>query len=1363
MSNYVIQNMTKYLNLEHFSQTFNNDYTSYFDERKTEPDFDELYNSKYLMLVAEPGYGKTRLFKELVLKANKNDVKVFFIDAKQIKNSINESIEKCKVIEEKISEEKLQKKIYFCNKEDYILDDKTIVCLDALDELPFSNLYSFFEQVEEFITANPNVKVFLSCRIHHLNKIEYDLSNIPFEFITLDKFYGKQVFDYLKNRDINKETIEKIKEKTKLGNLFDFLSIPRFLYYFSELIQNKNIEEVINLSRSEIFEDFIYRKIDKERDRKYPESENHTIKRVLEELALVMKIFQVSQISKDDFFTIFKELNLGNIFTGKGLIEKLCDKSLLKDNIDYLEFENQEFLDYLASKELSRFEKIEQVFFDIAVEPHLKEIYTPWFYVMPFVLEQNTNMINILLDFLEKNSKRILQEEYFKILISVDSKFLDKKTRLKIFDLVFDYNMEHNQWVYSYVDKLIYFYDEKEHYQKIIDLMNGDVETNNIKIRNSIDIIESLCKKDMLRTEQIKFWKEKFLVWLKLDVKKFRNLHRAIISSCATIMKNDFDWLKSIYFIFETGVDVQYEYSRTCYKIAPNDNFSIDIYFNSYKKFKENTESRINRLDSNVEYICKVDNFDGIKYILEKLTSEDSEEYLEYIFKNSYRSKFDDDLNELVLNIKNNLNNEIIELLKALLIEILKLKIRYEEHSKYLFQQIFKILVEEETNFLILFIDKLYELYKKKELHYFDFENIITTELSKYFDNKNFDEIYEKLITLKFEKRNIDDLFIHRLIFNERLDKKVKIKIGKIYKKELEEIEKNREKFKNKNERDLRNKQLGLFRQWEHKLEPEAGKFVTDLFKFYINNKEALRKYEKFEENRIKTIKQAKNVIKFNNPLDGKVEKSESSSSVWKVHYYKDAIELLYKEDIQFTSDEQDLIDNVFRYLPFDINRKYESILKLANKPSPKALQDILDVYSGKRKDDLDIYQPENFLEIYKQTNIKEAEPILLEMFKKSEINEYLRKEIVQILPKEVLTKDIIYQYINEKGESDILYKKLLINLIKKFNDKDAIKKAFEIVIKKGKETEIPEYQTSLFGSALELERGYSNELALELTQIDYDIEEDKKLLELALDLRNKGKHVNGYFFEEIVFRHITYLNHKKTFEPLIEIEKFIQEKSSHKYLYSFEYRFKELKQIYLDNLSKPKHIMEAIKAYKKSKENEYITVNSSLHLLEIVKDSIFNEIRNWIEVEGAYKHIGELAKKDTNTNAEDFIQKTIKSQIELALIKKGLRHTDIKIKREEQTLDDKRADFTVNYGFIGQILLELKLSHNSESKPSRKDGKDYKEKLIKYIDATNSDYGLFIIFNTQENKVVFNRQIEDLVKLYENEENIFVLGSNCL
>ena len=55
MGNYIIQNMTKYLNLEHFFQIFKNDYISYLDKKRTELGFEELYNYKYLMFVAGPG------------------------------------------------------------------------------------------------------------------------------------------------------------------------------------------------------------------------------------------------------------------------------------------------------------------------------------------------------------------------------------------------------------------------------------------------------------------------------------------------------------------------------------------------------------------------------------------------------------------------------------------------------------------------------------------------------------------------------------------------------------------------------------------------------------------------------------------------------------------------------------------------------------------------------------------------------------------------------------------------------------------------------------------------------------------------------------------------------------------------------------------------------------------------------------------------------------------------------------------------------------------------------------------------------------------------------------------------------------
>ena len=1347
MGNYIIQNMTKYLNLEHFFQIFKNDYISYLDKKRTELGFEELYNYKYLMFVAEPGYGKTRLFKELVLRSNKNNLKVFFIDAKQIKNSIIESIQKCKIIEENISEEKLQKKIYFCNQEDYTLDDKTIICLDALDELPFTNLYSFFEQIEEFIIDNPNVKVFLSCRTHHLKKIEYDFSNISFEFITLDKFYEKQVFDYLKNKDIDKETIENIKEKTKLGNLFDFLSIPRFLYYFSELIQNKNIEEIINLSRSEIFEDFIYRKIDKERDKKYPKSENYTIKRVLEELALVMKIFQVSQISKDEFFTIFKELNLGNIFTGDGLIEKLCDRSLLKDNIDYLEFENQELLDYLASKELSRFEKIEQVFFDIAVEPHLKEVYTPWFYVMPFILEQNPNMINIILDFLEKNSNKTLREKYFEVITSIDTKNLNQKIKSRIFNFVFNYHTEHKQMIRT--KNLALYYIENEHYQKIIHLLEiDDISNEIINIINVINLLKEISKYNNLDIEKLDFIKSKFLYFLKLNRDTYEILHSCILSASSSIMKNDFEWVKNnIYFIFEEGIDTQYKFAKTCYKIAPNDKFSIDIYFKCDEFYEKNKRDGYITIDSTLEYIVNIDNLDGLKYVLE-LFINDIEKNLNVVFKSSYLPNFEKQIKIFLFNIGKELD-VLLGLLKDLFFQYLLSRLYYDETKKNFFNSIFEMINKKDEKYIFSILDKLCKSDKNK-LFYFD--NILIHRISDFFNIDNFEEINKKLIEIYKDEEILKNIYKH-IYARINLDDNLKEHI--ISKCNLQipvlSTEKNAEE----------NIDLNYICEELEKQIMNYHIYPFSLFKYYIQNKKNLELCINFKENKNKMIMISKKIISQNPLKESLVIKNDNKNFTLKqiIAIYPDAIDFLYKENIEFIKDEQNLIDNVLRYLPFNINSEYESTLKLAKNPSPEAIEDILDVYSGKREDDLRIYHPKNFIEFYKISKIKEAEPILIQMLNDDEIDKYIRKLIFDSLPKEVLSKDILNKYIFEKGENDEFYELILMKLIYDFKDSEAFNKALNILVNRGMNTVLPDKQEYLMNTELDT----NNEFIRNFTKIDYLIEYDKSFLKNAIKLRKQKKFLNASYFEEIVNIHLNILVNKKSFEPIIEIEKFLQENNSEKYLNHFEGEFKKLKEIYLNSLRKPKHIMEVIKAYKKSKENEYITVNSSLHLLEIVKDSISNEIRNWIEVEGAYKHISELAKKDTNINAEDFIQKSIKSQIELSLVKKGLRHTDIKIKREEQTLDDKRADFTINYGFMGQVLLELKLSHNSESKANQKNGKDYKEKLIKYVDATNSDYGLFIIFNTQEKKIDFEKQVEKLIKLYEDKENIFVLGINCL
>ena len=192
-------------------------------------------NKRY-MVVAEPGYGKTRLLKEIIVQSEKNH-QAFFIDAKKIKqSSIEESFQKCKKIElSNISEEELQKLTAFKNTEDnFVNEGKTIICIDALDEVAVSDLYELLERIEEFIDKNKDIKIFLSCRTHHLKKVSFNLDSLDFKFVTLKPFNGNQIEKFLENKLGKVIDIDSLYKKSKISNLFDFISIPRYLYYFAE-------------------------------------------------------------------------------------------------------------------------------------------------------------------------------------------------------------------------------------------------------------------------------------------------------------------------------------------------------------------------------------------------------------------------------------------------------------------------------------------------------------------------------------------------------------------------------------------------------------------------------------------------------------------------------------------------------------------------------------------------------------------------------------------------------------------------------------------------------------------------------------------------------------------------------------------------------------------------------------------------------------------------------------------------------------------------------------------------------------------------------------------------------------------------
>lgn len=1353
MSNaYIVQNMQQFPELDLLFHK--NDYLAhYFTKEKniTDISLEELFVSKnkYYMVVAEPGYGKTRLLKEIIIQSE-NDYQAYFIDAKKIKHlSIEKGLEKCKKREfSNTSEEELQKLTAFKNTEDsFYNNDKTVVCIDALDEVAVSDLYELLEKIEEFIDINGDIKIFLSCRTHHLKKVSFNFEGLDFKFITLQPFNRSQIEKFLENTLGTPIDIDSLYKKSKLSNLFDFISAPRYLYYFSQLLKNGTLKEVINLSRAEMFEHFIYRKLGKELQKYTPQSQIDLLKRVLEKLALIMKVKGTSEITKDELMTVFDKVdsNFSQIAFRDDLIQKLYDRSLIKDNVDTVEFENQEFLDYLAAKELARFDKVEQVFFDIAIEPHILEVRTSWFYVLPFVFELKPSIIEIFLDFLNKNKQRPFSFKYFEALLNIEPENISDELKSKIFDMVFDYYTSHTKWLdaanYAISRKLSRYYDDNK-YQKIlnsIDESNQDPSLTVLRV-NAVRLVSLLIEDKKLDDEKIAYWKDKASEWLNYNDKESRYLHKNILNEFSNLANGDFEWIKKHRFIFEKGIQVQAEYAKACFNVAPNDTFSIDVYLDTDKYWCKNKEDKyLTRIEEEYDFILGLTTAEAMKYALEKVWNDKKHHhrFCENLDRGIFKDKKINEFRKKLLTI---CNDELIEFLKELIIKSMDENRYYRQNCNGLHEVFLEIIVKNDQQYIKEFVDILEYNYKTEKWHFYhSFFNYISIDfVSKYFDE--FIGYINKIEDEKIRSNILKQIYHH-------------LPIESIYREKIKSLYPDliKEQKAPDYEAERRDK---LCKEWIEKIEPEPGIFMTDLFEFFVDNKEVLIKCPEYLEKYKTTVKIAKNVLKNNNPLKRrKVKiKEKGVAPIWQIDYYMSCIVFADKENIDL---DQETRDNVFRYLPFNINNDYKTTLSVAEEPSLGAIQDIVDVYAGKREDDLGVYHVRHFIELYNKIKLSQFEPVLLEMLKNEKIEEYERIYIAESLPQDVLTSEIIKANRKKLPKDSDLSQKYLSLLMIKHQDEDALEEAFEWTLDKAKH--IPNFDR-FYNPMSEAE----NSISISMTNAEYPLDRDKEMLLLSSELSEKGQTSGSKFLTKVVESHLKYLVERKTdgHKTILEMEKFLNANKNKKDLHWFEYTLQDLKQAYLDRVNEV-NIVHAIKKYNKLEAEDYLPVASPFELRELIKDVIEQDIRRWIEDEGAYKYIHELAKKEKNANAEDFIQKSIKSQIELALLKRGFRDTDII--REEQLLDDKRLDFTIRYGFIGSVMIELKLGHNSEAKATTKEGEEYIKKLKQYMGGSSSDYGLFIIFNIKDEIDKFKEQMIGLNKLYEQENDIDVLWLNCI
>lgn len=204
----------------------------------------------------------------------------------------------------------------------------------------------------------------------------------------------------------------------------------------------------------------------------------------------------------------------------------------------------------------------------------------------------------------------------------------------------------------------------------------------------------------------------------------------------------------------------------------------------------------------------------------------------------------------------------------------------------------------------------------------------------------------------------------------------------------------------------------------------------------------------------------------------------------------------------------------------------------------------------------------------------------------------------------------------------------------------------------------------------------------------------------------------------EIVSAYFENLKERRSYEPLKRLEEYIDKHSFEIGMNWFGYKVKELKRSYLNFIGRPIKIAECIKEYNQLKSEQYLDMARPRDLIEKVKEVINSDLKKWASSEG----IKLLQSKD-----EISVQKILKIQLENSFLRYGFRKNEVSILREPQLHSDKSVDFIISYGFVGPVILEVKLSCSSDLK-GKLEAKNSYNSMKHYMDGYNAHYGIFLV-----------------------------------
>jgi len=1283
-------------------------------------DFKEINQLKLALIVGEPGCGKSQLIQQLKADQGENSV---IVDCKTLANAAMNAAGD--------------------------LDQATHIYFDGLDEVAPWDFAFILQSISDFSKQHFS-HCFISCRIHYLERYHELVNKLKDAiYILVKPFEDYQIRVYLEAFISDHELISKILHSSKAVNSQkSVLTIPRYLSAFvhSILHSKKTAAEIEKMKRTEIFEEVIYYKLNCDLKMQQPLSipnphhtpnpeeqfaalveqviarlseqkvqynEKFITKRVLEKLAFIMEVYQRNRISHEELVTFLDETesNINLIFLNHSNLDTFIERTLKTIDFNFIEFENTEFQEYLAAKEMARLANSEQALYDLILQPDLNLIYLSWYDVLQYAIELNSfPVISALKNYLSLYSSRPLDIRLIDLLISPEVTQAEAGLKGQLFKVLFNYYQSSGTYIYQKNDPIAQLYQTNNNELLELRELQSKNQKELVQFINQALLVGSTHKITGLDPTLTANWSDYLSKLLQDD--EFSIYAETLFWVLSALSANQA--LIDMYLQIQSrSAEFVETYAKTLAGACPNQAGDILINLLQQYPLTGGKDFMLEQLTDPIVLHKVVDAIGTDEAMIVSLFADD----------NSYTMFY-----KLFDRIKELNDNQLDRKLENLFFKCCNSPRLYHRggSSKYFLERTLGYLLVKDSKFL----------YKLIQLPGFDeIQHNFAEEISRRMTKDQFEEILDALKNVNsylYDIRNIVQYLNHSANPDQ-------IKMSGELKEAHPELFNREEESRAAREKQLDRQRTQLKEQFTILTCPGQPVFDKELLKFYYSNRETLDKIitddekdylKKIVSDHINLIDPDKYIIVLSVNSGGK--SFHINSDIW----FNFTLYFRLAKHLALDSLLEKNREKILKYLPqmnqYLVNEHgvVEEIMDFLGAVTDQEISDLL-AFCLSRNDHYLFSSARSFANLIGRFQLESFKPVLKLMIESPSCDVSDKQEALYIFGSmadpadQKFTQDIFDQNLNT---FPTLAEAANEALISKFEDRTAIDwriaQMKQMQIELNSKASQGEHEFFL-GRYLEQRTLGSCFCDFDIAKFDAEIED---LFRFALANRKIGIGEKNSDYLYLIIS--SYLKRYISLPGINLLRRIMDEPANQPAGSTFQLYLLELEYEYVGNYQQFTNISEAIKAYNQIKAKSYLPVYNEADLQMIVSQS-FDALKEFVTYEGYSRPAQQLSGKKigkTNLFNEDILQKTFKLFLEKHLLSKGIRQTDIY--REVQLYDDKRLDILIKYGFIGPVMAELKLLNNEEIADDAKRAL-YKPKLIQYMKASNSKYGFYLIFKT--------------------------------